>query len=101
MPILHLFEQRVNAGHVADAVAGVGRSVGRIQLGGGKRPLLEAVDQFTGGQGVGQVAGHQRSEVVALRDRRQNAIAVGARGHGRYGGTRFGITIARPNTWLV
>lgn len=38
MPILHLFEQRVNAGHVADAVAGVGRSVGRIQLGGGKHP---------------------------------------------------------------
>ena len=83
---LHLLEQRVNAGHVADAVAGVGGGVGRIQLGGGKHPLLETADQFTGRQRVGQVTGHQRSEVVTLRHRRQNPIAVGAcGGHGRHG----------------
>ncbi|WP_370540573.1 hypothetical protein [Azospirillum sp. INR13] len=80
MPIFrHPLQHRGDAGDVGDAMGAVGGGVGGIELGGGEHPVLEALRQIRGVGAVGQVGGHQRGEVHAVRQRRQDALAVGHR----------------------
>ena len=67
---------------IGDAGGGIGGGVGRIELHSGEHPFLEAALDVVGVGIVGKVAGHQRREGAALRQRRQQPLAVG-RGIGR------------------
>ena len=74
----------------------------RIELDRGEDAFLEAARDLVRIGRVGQIAGHQRREVGARRQGREDALAVGARrGDVVTGGTRFGITMARANCRAV
>jgi hypothetical protein len=80
-----------NFAHVRYARRGIGGSARWIELAGGEDPALESSLDFVGIDLVGQIDGHQRREPAALRQRREDAIAIGFRGgDGRHRGHQVG-----------
>ena len=78
--------EMVNARRVGDAAVRVGGGPGRVQLEGmHKRALRRPFDLLHRGF-VGQIEHHQRLEIHARRNRRQDALAVGL--GQRHGGHR-------------
>ncbi|MNR38636.1 hypothetical protein D3C85_1567560 [compost metagenome] len=61
-------------------MTGVGRGIGRIELGGGKHALFKAAFHLVRIEGISQIAGHQRSKIVASRNSVEDALAIGDRG---------------------
>ena len=84
----HALQHRHHPIHVGDPVRGMRRRMRRVELDRGEHALLMAARHLGGIGRVGQIAGHQRREIRALRERRQNPLAIAARrrdiGHRRH-----------------
>ena len=86
--LLHRLEAAGDRVHRGDAVRGVGRGMGGIELGRDPHALVLAARQLGRIGAVGQVAGHQRLELQLGRNRSADSVAIGGRlgdpGHRRH-----------------
>ena len=75
--LFHALEHAHDLAVVGDAGGRIGGGVGGIELHAGEHALLEAALDVVGIGVVGEVAGDQRLEGRALRQRRHRALAIG------------------------
>ena len=73
---LHTLQHRHDGINAGNAVAGVGGGIGRVKFRSGEYAFVKPALHFVWIQGIGQVAGHQRGEIMARRDGIQNALAI-------------------------
>ena len=69
---LHRLQRGRSVRDVGDAVGGVGRGVGRIELAAANTPSSKPRDDLGRVGMVGEVAGHQRREAAPVRQRRED-----------------------------
>ena len=75
--LLHPLQHVHDLAIVGDARGRVGGGIGGIELHAGEHAVLEAALDVVGIGVVGEIAGHQRLEGRALRQRRHDALAIG------------------------
>jgi len=74
--LFHPFQHRHDFAIVRDTGSRIGRRIGRIELHPGEHALVETVLDVIRVGIVGEVAGHQRLELGARRQRSQDALAI-------------------------